>query len=244
MLIGSALLMFSLTAGPVATTGDEAIAATDKSMTAFDDQTLVYDMITKEPGRDERILTFRATVKGPEWRRVEFLAPGDIKGMQILVRSVTSMYVYLPAFGKVRRLASHVKEQGFMGTAFGHEDFSLATYGGHFAAKMIEETERSWRVEATRRPGSEVPFPKLIIEIRRDISQPVQIEYFNERGVKTKTETRLEFKCVGTACAPKTITMVDHTRNDMVTTMVRKEWQINANVPDSFFTVRALQRGR
>lgn len=242
-MASSCILIGAVAALVGGTSGDEAIQQADAAMTTAVSQYFVYEAATQEPGKEERVFSFAVTIKGREWRRIEFLAPGDIKGMKILVRSVSSMYVYLPAFGKVRRLASHVKAQGFMGTAFGHEDFSLATYGGYFTGQMVAETERSWKVEASRREGAEVPFSKLMLEIRRDILQPVKIEYFNDRGVKTKTETRIEFKCIGTACSPRMIKMVDHTRNDIETTLVRREWKPNPDVPDSFFTVRALQRG-
>lgn len=34
------------------------------------------------------------------------------------------MYVYLPAFGKVRRIASHTKDQGFLGLTFSQDDMA------------------------------------------------------------------------------------------------------------------------
>ena len=52
--------------------------------------------------------------------------------MNLLIRSPTQMYIYLPSFRKVRRVASHVQEQGFMGSAFDHAEVSLATYSDTF----------------------------------------------------------------------------------------------------------------
>ena len=39
-----------------------------------------------------------------EKRLTEFTAPADMKGTKVLVLSPTQMYVYLPAFGKVRAM--------------------------------------------------------------------------------------------------------------------------------------------
>ena len=38
--------------------------------------------------------------------------------------------------------------------------------------------------------------------------------------------------------------LVDHTRNDIYTTMISREWKVDTGVKDSFFTKRSLQRGR
>ena len=55
--------------------------------------------------------------KGTTKRLVRFLAPGDIKGMGMLVESADTMYALLPAFGnRVRRLGTHQVSQSFMGS--------------------------------------------------------------------------------------------------------------------------------
>ena len=65
--------------------------------------------------------------------------------MKILTRAAQDMYVYLPAFKKVRRLASHVKEQGFMGTAFGHEEMSLVRLARSSRATSLSKvTTTGW----------------------------------------------------------------------------------------------------
>jgi hypothetical protein len=59
-----------------------------------------------------------------------------------------------------------------------------------------------------------------------------------------KTETRLSFKCQGEICTPTVVKMVDHTRNDLESTLKMRAWSPNSGLDDSFFTVRALQRSR
>jgi predicted RND superfamily exporter protein/outer membrane lipoprotein-sorting protein len=63
-------------------------------------------------------------------RRVRFTAPADIKGTSILLiersKADDDMWLYLPALGKVRRLAAANKKDSFVGT-----DFSYADVMGH-----------------------------------------------------------------------------------------------------------------
>jgi len=58
-----------------------------------------------------------------------------------------------------------------------------------------------------------------------------------------KTEIRKRFECSGSYCTPHHVEMTDHTRNDLRSVLTLQKFKTNAGVPDSFFTVRALQRG-
>jgi outer membrane lipoprotein-sorting protein len=224
--------------------GNQVLAQVDAAMTRATDQSFEYEAITKEAGKPERSMAFDVFIKGKEWRRIDFLAPGDVKGMRILVRSVSNLYVYLPAYKKVRRVASHVKEQGFMGTSFSHDEMSLVTFSPVYTAKLLEEADKFWKLEATIKPDAVFPYPRLLMEVRKDIQQPVQIDYFNDKGLHVKTETRLKYSCQDKICTPGIIKMVDHTRGDMESSLNMRKWQPNSGLDDDFFTVRALQRSR
>ena len=60
-----------------------------------------------------------------EKRLTEFTDPPEMKGMRILILSPTRMYIYLPAYKKVRRVASHVSAQGLLGPAFASDDLAV-----------------------------------------------------------------------------------------------------------------------
>jgi outer membrane lipoprotein-sorting protein len=243
--VASAIIcsLVSLNAGAAALTPEELLKHVDASVSRSTDEYFVYEMTTSEPGKPDKTLTFEVTTKGKHWRRVEFLAPGDVKGTRVLVRSPHQMYIYLPAFRKIRRVATHVKEQGFMGSAWDDDEFALATYGEVFRAVSVKEHPNYWTLVLERKPDQEFSHHTIEIDVRRDIEQPVELRYYDDKGTKVKTEQRLEFTCGGGVCAPKIVEMVDHTRADIKTRMMRKAWKVNQGVPDSFFTVRALQRG-
>jgi hypothetical protein len=216
----------------------------DEAMTKAKDQFLVYEIITKEPGKSESRLRFQVHIKGTKWRRLEFTDPGDVKGMRFLVRSLTQMYVYLPAYKRVRRVASHVRDQGFMGTAYSYDEMAIVTYGVAFTGELTGETETRWKMKCKRKPGTTYRYAVLELEIDKKMYQPVVIRYYNEKGVHLKTETRTGWNCEGVACRPIEMKIVDHTRGGMWSKMVCKDWKVNTGVKDSFFTVRSLQRGR
>ncbi len=222
--------------------GERVLRLMDEAMTQAQDQSFIHEIVTQEPGKDPRRMKMRVYIKGKEWRWIEFLEPGDVKGMRILVRSVSQMYVYLPAYRKVRRVASHVRSQGFMGTTLCHDDISTVTYGPLFTARLLSENDTHWTIEANLKKGNDYPYPKLEFDVLKNVKQPSEIRYFNDKGAKVKTELRSKYECEGTICNPKKLRMVDHNRNGMWTEIVCHEWKINTGLKDSQFTVRALQR--
>ena len=221
--------------------GVKALQALDDAVTRAKDQYNKYECTTQEPGGEQSSLTFHVHNKGKEWRRIEILSPADAKGTRVLIRSLTQIYVYLPAHKKVRRVASHIRSRGFMGTTMSFDEMAVATYSPYFTANLLEETDTHWIVEAVLKPGADFPHPRLEIEIIKEHGQASAIRYFNDKGVKLKTETRTDYSCQKKICSPKKVKMVDHIAGGKWTELIQMEWKVNTGVKDSFFTVRSLQ---
>jgi outer membrane lipoprotein-sorting protein len=242
MVLVPGMLLLAAVATGEESPGERVLRRMDAAMTQARDQYFIHEVVTQEPGREARRMKMKVYIKGKEWRWIEFLEPGDVKGMRVLARSATQMYVYLPAYRKVRRVASHVRSQGFMGTTFCHDDISTVTYGPLFTGKLLSENDTHWTIETTLREGKDYPYPRLEFDILKNIQQPSEIRYFNDKGAKVKTEHRSNYDCEGTICNPKKLKMVDHNRNGMWTEIICHEWKVNTGVKDSKFTVRSLQR--
>lgn len=240
MTICCALLVGSLAAPALALTGDEVIARMDAAVTRAQDQYFEYDVINQEPGREGKLMQIKAWVMGVQ-RMTEFVAPGDMKGTKALVRSRAQMYIYLPAYSKVRRVASHATTGAFMGTTFSNDDISTVTYGESYTGKLLSETDTEWVVEATPIEGANTAYARLEITLSKQYDQPTVIRYFNADGQNTKTETRTGYSCQGEICNAESMVMVDHTRNDASTELLRTTWQTNTGLDAGFFSVRSLQ---
>ena len=222
--------------------GEELLKKLDETMALAKDQHFQYHLVTQEPGKEKREQVMDVKIKGSKKRLVEFLSPGDIKGMKILVLSRNKMYVYLPAYRKVRRVASHAKDQGFMGTTYSHDDISTAVYSEAYIAKLLRETDTHWVVEAIRKPGAGGTYAKLEFDLTKKYIHPDEIRFFNDKGVKIKTEHRIGYSCQGKVCNARVMKMTDHVRNDAWTKMERTKWEVNTGPSDRLFTMRNLQR--
>src|SRR5579871_6191295 len=125
--------------------GDAALAKLDAAMNKAKTLVVDFEIVNKEPNKDERTMAMNVKLKG-EKRYSEFSAPADMKGTKVLVLSPTQMYVYLPAFGKVRRIASHTKDQGFLGLTFSQDDMATTSYGPLYAASVLSDDATATRL--------------------------------------------------------------------------------------------------
>jgi hypothetical protein len=190
VLLVAAAVATSSTSAHAADNATDLLIAIDNVVGGRTDQYVLMEMTTDEAGKAPRKLTFAATIKGADYRRIEFLAPGDVKGTRILVLSTDQTYVYLPAFRKVRRIATHVKDQGFMGSAWDNDDFSLASYGKVFLADAVVDHDKYFTLSLKRRPDVEFLYPRIEVDARKDWNTPVEIRYFNDAAALVKTERR------------------------------------------------------
>ena len=244
-LLGLGLMLGAATVPATASAdaaGDKALAAVDtatygKAKTQF----LEYEALIKTPDKPDRTLSLNIRMKG-EWRLSEFLTPSDVKGTKVLILSPTQMYVYLPSFGKVRRIASHVTDQGFMGMNFTQDDMSISAYAKMYSATVASDDGKLVKLNLTQKPDSNAPYAKLEITYEKATGLPSVIKYLNDAGTALKTETRSRYTCDAGACAPAELKMVDHTKGGQSTTLTRKSWKVNEQMSDDLFSKRNLDR--
>ncbi len=242
----SALLISVLVASAHAGTGDAALAKVDAALIRATDTTSTMTAHTEVPGSAPKDVVFDLMVKG-EKRFVSFDSPADMKGTRVLVASPTQMFVWLPAYNKVRRVASHVKSQGFMGTMFSDADMSTSQFSLFYTAETVSSDAGTAVLKLTPKPDAKAAYGaiEMTVDTARDL--PTMLKYFDDKGQHVKTETRTDYVCGATPsgeyCTPGTFKMVDHTRKDAFTTLSQADVKINSGVDDAIFSQRTLQRG-
>src|SRR5262249_37655184 len=148
-----------------------------------------YEAVTAETGKSDKKVGLNVWMKG-EKRLTEFTAPADMKGTKVLILSPTEMYVFLPAFGKVRRIASHPSDQSAFGMAFSQDDLATQKYSGQYSA-----TSSDTKITLTPKSGQTTAYAKIEMTIIKDKNLPSEIKYYNAEGKLVKTETRSGYTC-------------------------------------------------
>src|SRR5438105_5036688 len=183
------LLAFLVAAAapPIARGGEptaaEILQLTDKAHGDFVDLTTDSKLIVREPGQAAgREYQFLTISRGNEKRLVRFLAPGDVKGMGMLIENRDTMYAFLPGFQRVRRLGTHVKNQSFMGSDASFEDMAEGAFTGFYEPRLVGTEGNEWILELTLLPGKEAEFPKRKVWIDKTIHQITRLEDYDAKG--------------------------------------------------------------
>lgn len=223
--------------------GNEILKKMEVKMNAFKDLTLRINLTVKSPGKPA-YAKFETITRPGGQRIVKLQYPGDVKGMTILVQSIDEMYIYLPAFRKVRRIAGHVRNQGFLGSGFTYDDMAISRFVQWWDATLIKETPTHWWLELKTKPGTTPPYPHLKVSIRKDIVHLDEIHYLNARGQHTKTQEFKDYKCRdgvnANHCNPMVIRMIEITRNNLVSQLDIQSQTYDKGYSDRLFTQRSL----
>jgi outer membrane lipoprotein-sorting protein len=238
------LLLATLVAAPPAMAGggDAQLAQVDAAINAAKDASSDVTAETVIPGKKPVMMAFTLQTAG-EKRRVQFSSPGDMKGTRVVVMSPKQMYVYLPAYNKIRRVASHANNQGFMGTMFADADMSTTHYGALYQAEVVKEEAAVLTLSLTPKEGEKTAYGRIEMDVMKPEMVPQTLRYFNGKGQHVKTEERSDWYRDDGIVQPQILKMIDHTRGDAYTVLNQKVTGVNEGLGDDLFSQRALQQG-
>jgi outer membrane lipoprotein-sorting protein len=218
--------------------GDAVLAQVDAAMNKAKTLKFDYEIVNKEGAdKSEKSMAMKVQLKG-EKRYTEFTS-GEMKGTKVLIISPTQMYVYLPAFGKVRRIASHTKDAGMLGMTFSQDDMATTRYSPQYTAAIASEDAGSWHLTLTPKPGQDTPYAKIEVTVTKDKKVLSELKYFSADGKNVKTETRTGYSCEGDVCTPGELKMTDNTKGAF-TKLTAKSREVNKEISDDVFTQRNL----
>ena len=165
----TAVLVLGLAASPAHADqqGDDLLQLMDTNSAKAEDLQMDYEVLNEIPGKPTRTMRLHVKLKGTK-RFTEFLAPGDLKGTRVLSHTRTKMWVYLPAYQKVRRITSHTTDQGFMGTTLTQDDMATTHYGHVYKATRCRSDGQHFVVRGEPREGSSVAYGAAEFKLTSD----------------------------------------------------------------------------
>ena len=204
-----------------------------KDMTAKT-KIILIDKEGKEKARVANVIQ-----KGNDKRIFRFTAPPSQAGIAVLSLPDDIMYLYMPAFGKERRIASSVKSQNFAGTDFSYDDMEAKPYSEKYTPKLIRTEADVYVLELTPiSPKSS--YSKLVVEIHITNYYPVKMEYYDKGNKNTKVATYI-FKKIGNYWNAEEIKMTNLKKKHS-TKMIMSDVKYDSGLTDDEFTVRRLKQ--
>lgn len=234
------LLIIGSVYAQTTTAGDILINA-DAVVNAPQDQEISLKMTLTDKGGNEKIREMKMFQKGDETRLVRFLSPADQKGVSFLSLPDDVQYLYLPAFHKVRRIASHIKNDNFAGTDFSYDDMSASKYAEEYDAVLLDKTDDLYILELTPKQGVEKSYSKLKMWARTDNFYPVKVEFYDKNSTLWKLFESRDIKKHGEYWVASEAEMTD-LKKQHSTKMITEKVELDKGLSDNIFTKRNLKR--
>lgn len=249
-----ALCLASLVAAPAAAAptpsmpaamavdANKILAELDRRAAQFDDQAYTATMDIHKGGKLKKSLVFDAVMQGLDRQVLEFTAPGDVAGMKVLMKGAGELYVYMPEFKKVRRVAAHAMNQGFNGSEWTLQDMSEVKLAPFYKAELGESKGTTTTLILTPKEGVTTPYSKLEVVIDSKVGAATHVNYYDGAGNHVREQQREEWKKIEGQLVPTKISMLNHKTGDRsVITMTNIK--VNQGVDESIFSRRTLLRG-
>ena len=225
-----------------AVTGTEILAKLDGLAARFPSQTYKATMEIYKSGQLRTTMVFSMSMKNLEKQFIHFTAPGDVAGMKILMEDRDTIYMYSPEFQKVRRVAAHLQNQGFLGSEFTPEDMVMAKLSPSFDATVVGKVGTETQLDLKPKAGAPISFSKLEVFIDSTVNGVTRIKYYDGSGNHIRTQTREDWKPFEDTKIPTQIRMKNLKTGDE-TVIKLSEIDVKTAIGDDLFSRRTLMRG-
>jgi hypothetical protein len=188
---------------------------------------------------------------------LKFLAPKKIFNVGLLTWSHSGetdddQWLYLPASKRVKRIASAGKKNPFMGSDLSFEDMQGEDLEAHTYDLVGEEEingQTCWKIEAkpaTKKEARASAYGKRTIWLRKDITYPVKMEYYNRRDALIKQasyEDLEQIKSAGEGSVWRHNKSIMNTlKKKTSTVIVIEQRQIGVKIKENQFNQQVLKR--
>ena len=185
---------------------------------------------------------------------IVFLQPADIKGTALLnwqhKDQSDDQWLYLPAQGKMQRIAKGGGRNYFMGTDFTYEDMQSEEFDDYKYTLLKEEpfAEEGTcyvveAIPATKEKERGSGYSKRVMWLRKDIFLTVKVDFYGRRKKLIKTQTNSAIENVkGTIWRAKK-TLMDNFKVKHKTAIMVVKRAVNEEIPAKTFTERFILKG-
>ena len=176
---------------------------------------------------------------------MEYTAPARIEGMKILtLNDGDDIWFHSARTGRVRKIASHQKNQSVNGSDFSYEDLSTSDRREDYDAKLlgVEDVNGhpSYKVEMTAKNKDEI-YPRIIFWVDTSNYVGRKAHFFDEDDRLWKKLTVENVKRVGEYYTPEKIIMSNVMKGSH-TEMKMDKVEYDIDIKETMFSQRNLKR--
>lgn len=230
-------------------TGSDILKKVDEILSSDSRESEIKMIIVNEDGqkRERAIQIMTKDDNG----LVRFIAPADVEGTALLVRKEDkddNMWLYLPALGNVRKIASHMRNGSFMGTDFTYQDITMVggekyedDYTSELIGSEVIDGDDCYVLDTTP-IDEDIEYSHVKMWIRKADYMPVKLYFFDTNGELFKVMTNYGIEEVDGHLTPRIIKMDNVQENThTILEMITVKYDVKLN--DQIFTTRYLEKG-
>ena len=200
-----------------------------------DKQGTVQIILTSRQGKEKkREAIFEQKANKSLYRYTE---PESQAGIATLSLPDGVMWLYMPAFGKPKKISLLAKSQAFTGTDFSYEDMATTPYSERYTPKLLEEKADRYVLELIPK-SDKSKYSKVIVALDKENYYPIKMEFY-DRGNRKFKEATYTYEKIGKYWNAKQVVMVDLNKQHM-TKILLTNVKFDQGIPDSDFTVENL----
>lgn len=234
------LVIFFMIAGAMTLMAQDAntiLGKMDKIIFSPKDKQGKVTMILTDKSGKEKIREAVMFQKGNDKRLYRYTAPKSQAGIATLSLPGDVMWLYMPAFGKPKRISLLAKNQSFTGTDFSYEDMGTTPYADRYDPVLLDSGKDNYLLELTPKSGKS-NYSKIVVTVDRTFGYPVTIEYYDGRGKNIKI-AGYRYEKIGNYWNAAEVVMKDLEKNQS-TTILLSDVRFDQGLPDSLFEVENL----
>lgn len=206
----------------------------------------------KDGATTERLLDqYSVDSDGGTKTLIVFQKPAGIAGTRFLTIGKTTggddRWIYLPALGKVRRIAASEGSGSFMGTDMSYDDISSASReSDRDAHRLLREESLAgvacYVIESTPK-DADYQYSKMVSWVEKETKIARKIELYDRKGSLAKTLEVLKAETIQGRLTP-TVTKMSTVAEGTSTTINVEIMKYDDKIPDGVFTTDYLSTGK
>jgi outer membrane lipoprotein-sorting protein len=235
------LILILLPAGVTITSGQDAAAILNKmdqiGFSPKDKQGKVAIILVDKNG-NEKVREAIMYQKGPDKKLYRYTKPESQAGIATLTLPNSVMWLYLPAFGKPRKISMLTKDSSFNNTDFSYEDMATTPFADRFTPELIGTSGDAFTL-ILQPKADKSNYSKIIARVNKINGYAEFMEYYDVTGKKFK-EATYRYEKVGQYWNAAEVVMKDLEKNHSTKILIT-DVKFDQGLSDDLFLVENLK---
>ncbi len=147
------------------------------------------------------------------------------------------VYLYMPAFGKPKKISNLANSGSFSQSDFSTKDMGPRNWSKNYTATILHTNDSAFILKLLPKNQNE-SYSKLVVTVNKKYYFPQRILYYNLQG-NISREANYQYERIGNLWTARVASMTDF-RKGHTTKIINSHIKLNQGLKDDDFTVKQL----